>query len=115
MKIEDLKKDIEKGNMIYRGFCHDCGTKVEITATLREDGAIEVAGDGSVYKIKTGLKMRYFFKCKSCFKKNKTLHDFRECEVFSRVVGYLRPVSSWNRGKLAEWNVRKEFVNTDGK
>jgi ribonucleoside-triphosphate reductase len=24
-------------------------------------------------------------------------------EVYSRVVGYLRPVSQWNRGKKAEW------------
>ena len=31
------------------------------------------------------------------------------CEVFSRVVGYLRPVSNWNPGKLAEWSERVEF------
>ncbi|MCX6083381.1 MAG: hypothetical protein NT102_00230 [Caldiserica bacterium] len=24
-------------------------------------------------------------------------------EVYSRVVGYLRPVSQWNKGKKAEW------------
>jgi len=24
-------------------------------------------------------------------------------EVYSRVVGYLRPVSQWNLGKKAEW------------
>ena len=32
-----------------------------------------------------------------------------ECEVYSRVVGYLRPVQSWNNGKQAEWEVRKTF------
>ena len=33
-------------------------------------------------------------------------------EVYSRVVGYLRPVRQWNRGKKAEWGDR---VNFDGK
>jgi hypothetical protein len=32
-----------------------------------------------------------------------------ECEVFSRVVGYLRPVSQWNDGKQAEFEDRKTF------
>jgi len=31
------------------------------------------------------------------------------CEVYSRVVGYLRPISQWNDGKLAEFNERKKF------
>ena len=31
------------------------------------------------------------------------------CEVYSRVVGYLRPVKQWNEGKQAEFNQRKEF------
>ncbi|MCD6215596.1 MAG: hypothetical protein J7J92_00785 [Candidatus Aenigmarchaeota archaeon] len=31
------------------------------------------------------------------------------CEVFSRVVGYLRPVSQWNDGKQAEFEDRKTF------
>jgi ribonucleoside-triphosphate reductase len=31
----------------------------------------------------------------------------RECEVYSRVVGYLRPVSQWNEGKQAEFKRRR--------
>jgi len=31
-------------------------------------------------------------------------------EVFSRVVGYLRPVQQWNPGKQAEYSDRKEFL-----
>lgn len=31
-------------------------------------------------------------------------------EVYSRVVGYMRPVSSWNRGKRQEFKDRKVFV-----
>lgn len=29
------------------------------------------------------------------------------CEVYSRVVGYLRPVQSWNKGKKEEFFMRK--------
>jgi len=29
-------------------------------------------------------------------------------EVYSRVVGYYRPVNQWNKGKQAEFNERKE-------
>lgn len=114
MKIEDLKKDIEKGDMIYRGICHDCSISVEVTATLREDGAIVIGGNGSVYKVKVGREFRYFLKCEECFKADKTLRNFRECEVYSRVVGYLRPVNQWNIGKKEEYAKRKEFKNTQG-
>ena len=31
-------------------------------------------------------------------------------EVYSRVVGYLRPVAQWNKGKKAEWADRVDFV-----
>ena len=31
------------------------------------------------------------------------------CEVYSRIVGYLRPVSQWNAGKQEEFKERKEF------
>jgi len=31
------------------------------------------------------------------------------CEVYSRIVGYLRPVDQWNAGKQAEFNNRKHF------
>lgn len=35
------------------------------------------------------------------------------CEVYSRVVGYLRPVRNWNNGKQQEFTERKTFkVNT---
>lgn len=38
--------------------------------------------------------------CPSCAK---------DCEVYSRVVGYLRPVQQWNAGKQAEFNLRKNY------
>ena len=33
----------------------------------------------------------------------------QETEIYSRVVGYLRPVKQWNSGKLAEYGDRKAF------
>ncbi len=35
-------------------------------------------------------------------------------EVYSRVVGYLRPVSQWNKGKSAEFKLRKTFEIKEG-
>lgn len=31
------------------------------------------------------------------------------CEVYSRIVGYLRPVSDWNKGKQQEFSERKTY------
>ncbi|HNW42231.1 MAG TPA: anaerobic ribonucleoside-triphosphate reductase, partial [Opitutaceae bacterium] len=40
------------------------------------------------------------FKCPNCGK---------DSEVYSRVVGYLRPVQQWNEGKQAEYARRRAF------
>lgn len=37
------------------------------------------------------------------------------CEVYSRIVGYLRPVEQWNKGKREEFSNRETFetsINT---
>jgi hypothetical protein len=33
----------------------------------------------------------------------------KECEVYSRVVGYFRPVQRWNIGKKEEFKDRLEY------
>ncbi len=43
--------------------------------------------------------------CPTCTTNKKTT----ECEVYSRVVGYLRPVNQWNKGKQQEFSDRKTF------
>lgn len=40
------------------------------------------------------------FKCPKCGER---------CEVYARVVGYLRPVQQFNVGKIAEYRKRKVF------
>lgn len=45
-------------------------------------------------------------------KENKKNQKKRtKCEVYSRIVGYIRPVDQWNEGKQEEFKDRKEFKN----
>jgi len=37
----------------------------------------------------------------------------KECEIFSRVVGYIRPVKQWNKGKQQEYSDRVEYKNNN--
>lgn len=37
-------------------------------------------------------------------------HCQETCEIYSRVVGYLRPIQHWNDGKQEEFFVRKNFL-----
>ena len=41
-------------------------------------------------------------------KEELELHGSK-CEVYSRVVGYLRPVQGWNKGKKEEYAMRKVY------
>jgi len=43
------------------------------------------------------------FECPQCTIK-------QPCEVYSRVVGYIRPVQQWHKGKQEEYKERKEFT-----
>lgn len=74
--------------------CHDCGKQLEEN---EEYMPYKVGNEG-------------FLKCKECHMKDPVLRNFQECEVYSRVVGYIRPVKQWNKGKKEEFKDRKEFV-----
>lgn len=83
--------------------CHDCGKEIVID----EEGNIENGlslkydkGDGKFIEV---------FKCKECYEKDPALRNFQQTEVYSRVVGYIRPVSQWNTGKQAEFDERETF------
>jgi len=42
-------------------------------------------------------------------------HCGREAEIYSRVVGYLRPINQWNEGKQAEFSLRSRYrIDTAG-
>jgi len=77
--------------------CHDCGKKLK----NNEEYMPYEAGSQN------------YAKCKKCHQKNPQLTNFRKTEVYSRVVGYIRPVEQWNKGKREEYKDRKEFVVAD--
>lgn len=37
-----------------------------------------------------------------------------KCEIWSRVMGYYRPTSMYNKGKMSEFNDRKCFKEESG-
>ena len=113
MLLDDLKVDLEKGDLIYRSVCHDCGAAVEVDVIVNEEGEIVISG-GSIYQVKQDHEKSLYFKCDECFEIDKTLRNYREIEVYSRVVGYLRPVNQYNKGKKEEFRMRKVFVNIKG-
>lgn len=83
-------------------FCHDCGSPINFNGESIENGVF-LAYNHAGEKIN-------IFKCNGCFEKSKALTNFQPCEVYSRVVGYLRPVQQWHTGKKQEFKERKEFI-----
>jgi len=84
-----------------KSICHDCQKKIEI-----EQGEIK---NGVSLSYETAGGKVTVFKCNDCFAKSKELRDYQPCEVYSRVVGYLRPIKQWNEGKQEEYADRKEY------
>lgn len=82
--------------------CHDCGKELQIAGEEIKNG-FTLVYDNNGEKIE-------ILKCKECFDKNPRLTNFKECEVYSRIVGYIRPVRQWNVGKKEEYQERKEFI-----
>lgn len=91
-----MKKKVED-----KEHCHDCKKEIEIKGKKIKNGVLLVYNNN-------GEKIS-IFKCSECFKKSPTLTNFRECEVYSRVVGYLRPVKQWHVGKKQEFKDRKDY------
>ena len=83
--------------------CHDCQKEIVVEDDEVKNGvflAYEQPGKDEKINI---------FKCTECFEKNKALTNFQECEVYSRVVGYIRPIQQWHKGKKQEYGEREEF------
>ncbi len=83
--------------------CHDC--KKEITDIKIDEKNQKITG-AVFYE----WKDKMFAKCPECFKKDSVLRNFQRAEVYSRVVGYLRPVQQWHQGKKEEYEDRVEFA-----
>lgn len=82
-------------------YCHDCKKEIKI-----KDKKIL---NGKYVKYSAGKEDYYVFKCNKCFKNIPELRNFQECEIYSRIVGYIRPTKQWNESKREEFRQRKNF------
>jgi hypothetical protein len=95
---KSAKKALEEEN---GAFCFDCNCNIHLEEEEIKNGSL------LAYEEEEGEF--FVFKCDDCFAKNKGLEDYKKCEVYSRIVGYLRPVNQWNDGKKREYEERKEY------
>jgi hypothetical protein len=91
---------------VKNAVCHDCKKEIEIDGEEIKN-AVYLSYDNNGEKINV-------FKCNECYEKNPSLTNFQKCEVYSRVVGYIRPVEQWHKGKKQEFEERKEFAMPGG-
>ena len=96
------------GSLEWNGKCHDCGEPVNIIAAIEGKNCVNISG-GAVYEVDGLVGSEMYLKCDTCFEKNRTLRNYQENLVYSRVVGYLQPVANWNPGKQEEFKDRKMF------
>jgi anaerobic ribonucleoside-triphosphate reductase len=75
--------------------CHDCKQELK---------------KGSEFVRFTNEGSEELVKCRECYEADPVLKDYKECDVYSRVVGFHTPIGRWNKGKSAEWKDRKTFV-----
>ena len=81
--------------------CHDCQKEIVINGEEIQNGVmLEYDNRGEKVAV---------FKCQDCFRQSQELKNYQPCEVYSRIVGYLRPIQQWNKGKKEEYRERKEL------
>ncbi len=81
--------------------CFDCGCSIKMSEEEIENGSLlSYTDEGEDF---------FVFKCDDCFSKNKEIANYKECEIYTRIVGYLRPVKQYNPGKQQEYKERKEY------
>jgi len=101
--LKRLAESLNKSEIAFSAKCHDCGQDTLVEVNIYGDDANT---NGGGY---WNIDGEDFIKCQPCFDKDPILRNFRRCEVYSRVVGYLRPVTQWNPGKKEEYSQRKNF------
>jgi hypothetical protein len=87
--------------------CMDCGKPFTIQVERISPKRLEIKNGAIGVRRKTG---EIHFKCEDCKENNNW---GMPSEVYSRVVGYLRPVGDWNTGKQTEYGMRTEYSITD--
>lgn len=107
MKVEELYTLMKNNSVEFTGKCCDCSCNVILKARIENENTI-VEG-GAIYKPPSSWNYQddYIFKCDQCYSKDSKFYP--NTEVFSRIVGYMRPTSQWNNGKKAEFFIRSSF------
>ena len=90
--------------------CLDCNK--EFTLNLERTFSTEISISGGFIGKRKGTE-DLLFKCPVCGEKEGNSWG-STCEVYSRVVGYLRPVSHWNAAKQQEFTLRKAYDLSTG-
>ena len=107
-KLEEYFKIAKSNHINFQGECHDCGEEVIIIVDLEDDGKLKIEG-GSIYFPDYEKCNDFYLKCDSCYNIDPVLKNFREIPVFSRVVGFYTSTSQWNKGKISELKMRKNY------
>lgn len=82
--------------------CCSCGKKFDISLERTAEDSISI--DGGVIGVLYGDINCMCLDCKSA---GRSFGN--NCEIYSRVVGYLRPVSNWNDAKKQEFKQRTPY------
>ncbi|MCX6720474.1 MAG: hypothetical protein NTW11_01570 [Candidatus Staskawiczbacteria bacterium] len=94
-------------NVEVEKVCHDCKKEILVNSSQELENAVSLVYDNAGEKIN-------ILKCNECYAKSPALTNYQPCEVYSRVVGYIRPVQQWHKGKKLEYSDRKEFAMPGG-
>lgn len=110
MNVEELTtlfQSNQTNTLVWNGICHDCQQEVQVKTTAdTEKKEITIEGGAVFNPNKDNV---YFLKCDDCMKKDPILKNYQDMDVYSRVVGYLRPVNQWNDAKQSEFELRQTF------
>jgi ribonucleoside-triphosphate reductase len=109
----DMQNDIQKlytGGTVFHAFIGEsiddvetCKKLVQKIANNYEIPYFTISPIFSICQNHGYIKGKHF-SCPNCSE---------ETEVYSRIVGYYRPVQNWNPGKKSEFNMRKIFKVQD--
>jgi len=108
--LQAKKEHPDYDSFSLKGKCHDCGTEMTTIIAVDCDPPEIIQGGGFWHfdHIRTNENPNgNFMKCAECMEGDAILRNYQPCEVFARVVGYIRPVSQWNKGKQIEFKERK--------
>ncbi|MDA3814821.1 MAG: hypothetical protein PF549_00445 [Patescibacteria group bacterium] len=99
-----MKKNIfsTKEQAVEARRCFDCDCEIKMEGSEIKNGVLLQYEDNN--------EEIFVMKCNDCYEKNEGIIGYKECEVYSRIVGYLRPIKNYNPGKRQEYEDRKEYI-----